>query len=416
MPLKYRKNGERWGVQIKEGGKNKYYSRKTEQEIKDFIVMWEASKQQSAEITNTDEELVELIEQFTMMKYSNKSPDMRKNTKSALSITLPRINWKQPTMPNLYSAVSHYKSSTAKQHLKAVKNFMRYFKINDGIDWSELFRMIKKDDAKPKFYLTPDEFSKIIEASPDKYKLIFKFMATVGIRDFELTRLNVGDFDRNTWTITIQAAKAKSRKMRTNFVADEIKEDFLKYSQWQNIDRNAPLFHHNGSRISRDGLRGTFTDICKRIGLREDNNKKTLHLLRAYALYLMVKAGAPEMLIKNTCGWDSECMKLYTGLMTEQKNELAKNMTLTNTRIDTSVEFNKLVQQFNLLLLGYDRSVISRETGISIMWLNSFLDMKVNQDIEKLIILAKFCGYNLVIGENTHYISTNQNPDELSRN
>lgn len=415
MSYKITPHGKKFRIAENVGGKVIQHKFDDFQTATQWRLLKLAEKAQPEKV-DVDTDLKQLIEEYVYLKYSYKSPDIQKNCKSMLSITLPKINWKKPTLAMLKYCIKDYKSSTAREHLKHVRGFIESKNIICDFKWKDLFRGITRDDRKPKHWISKEEFEKICNSVPEKYKLIYRIMAFAGMRVYELCRLNVSQFDKNSFKIVLAKGNTKTKKERSFFVPNEIREDFLKHSNCNNEDKNAPLFAHDGIRISRQGLSAAFKDHCERLGMtKEAGNNKNIHLLRAYALELMYEAGAPEHLIKLQAGWDSEVMGRYVSGKEDEKQELARNVSYSNEKTDTTLEMMDFTRFLDAVVPKEKRGAISQKSGVSIAWMSQLCDKKENQHIANLLAVMKAVRYQLTVRPLTRGVEYIDMKEQLGR-
>lgn len=402
--MKIKKEHNRYRVVYRENGKLTAASFGTEQEAKVFVAAREVlkgSKTRPPDSTATPD-LEKLISTYVDFTLGNKREHTRKNVTSVLRQALPNVNWRNPDKADLfaYCVKRKYKSSTAKGHLKWVKSFCMFNNVDTSkVDWKRLNQALSKEDKKEKNYLTADDFAKLIAGVPPKYSIIYRYMGACGIRVRELTRLDKEDFTPATWTVRLPAHKAKAKKLRTFEVPHELRKDFIEHTT-KSVDPKAPLFHHDGIRISANGLANIFKTQCDKVGIGNRN----IHLLRAFAIPNILRAcGNNFELVRNICGWDSQEMQKYTGLMEGDKAELASNFSFSQSQIDSTREMDVLVSSLNGLLIeeGEDPTEVykslSAKTGVSYAWIFNILQNKKSQDVENLLKVIKYLEHKLEV-------------------
>ena len=103
--------------------------------------------------------------------------------------------------------------------------------------------MIAKDDGRKKFFFTFDEFEQLLKSVNKIYQVIYKTMASSGIRVRELTRLNVDRFNKEDWRITLESKNTKARNERGFFIPPEFRDDFRETTNAFSDNKALPLFH-----------------------------------------------------------------------------------------------------------------------------------------------------------------------------
>lgn len=352
-------------------------------------VIKEAKANQADIITDStnDKEL----QAFLRFRLGNKRKLTLRNVTSILSNALPKIG-ATPTRDTImaYCAYNKYKSSTALGVVKWIKAYFEFHKKPLEIDWKQLKNALtRSDDKKPKPFLSADDFSKLMLELTIWYQTVYKVMASVGIRVGELARLDGADLNPESFRITLPASKAKGKKERIMYIPNEIRNDFTELFL-PITDKKLPLIHRGGdkARVSPVGLGAAFAEHCLKAGL----GKRNIHLLRAYAIRMMLAAnGGDYEEVRKTCGWDSEEMQRYLDSMDQEKQMTASIISFSNEKIDTTREMDNLTKTLSEQVtsnLPGGNNELSIKSKIDINWITRFFAGK-NKDIDALLRVCR---------------------------
>lgn len=395
--MRIKPHSKKFKVQYREEGRPRTLLFDTFQQAEAFVTAHEARKVERRPPRVPEQDLDKLISTFVSFTLGNRRPLTAKTVTSTLRQALPNVNWRQPEKSDLFSycMARKYKSSTCKLHMKWVKSFCIFNKVDiSTVDWRRLNLALSKEDKKDKNYLTSADFAVIIASVPPKYSIIYRYMAACGIRVRELTRLDVADFNPVTWLVTLPASKAKAKKLRTFVVPEELRSDFLEHMNHSKENPKAPLFHHDGVRISPNGLANIFKAQCEKAGIGDRN----IHLLRALAIPIILRnSGNNFELVRNICGWDSQEMQKYTGMMEGEKAEFASNFTFTEHSTDTSREIEVLVRQVETISDGLALKSLASKCGVNYQWLFNFMENKRSVEVENLLKVVKHLEHRVEI-------------------
>lgn len=355
------------------------------------------SKKEKIPEPEVSEDLTQNIENFVASKLGNRRELTRKNVASILRRTLSKLDLNNLTDEVLimFFIQNKYRKSTSLGMLKWMKRYAKYKNISlKHIDFKEISASFSNEDAKVRREISHDEFNKLIncELVTPYYKLIWKFMSSCGIRVRELSRLTVSDFDSENWNMKLPSNKSKAKVERWFPIVEDIRKEFAEATNFVGKSPEDPLFSRNNKPHSAVGLSNRFKKDCIRAGLVN----KHVHLLRAYSIQKILQSGGTEMLIKNICGWSSREGEKYTRGMSIQKDELAVNMSFSRKPVDTTREYDTLVENVITAMNGRaDQKKLAVEAGVSEEWIYGFTSGKGIADIVKLLKVVKTLDHSL---------------------
>lgn len=122
---------------------------------------------------------------------------------------------------------------------------------------------------------------------PRTVRVIILLLYATGLRASEALRLNRADVDLNRLVLTVRESKFfKSRFVPFSVSLRQVLQDYLKRSAALHLldTPNAPFFTtRRGDRVNRDTLESTFRRVCRRAGIRREQEARyqpRLHDLR----------------------------------------------------------------------------------------------------------------------------------------
>jgi len=135
-------------------------------------------------------------------------------------IAVHRVSQLSADVVNAYREVRLAKASprTVNMEVTALSTMLRWAVDAKYIGYNPLSKIkglqTKGHERKERRALTADEVQRLIEASPDYLRPVWRMFLTTGIRKGELAAMLFADVDFERGTLTVRAATAKTKKSR----------------------------------------------------------------------------------------------------------------------------------------------------------------------------------------------------------
>jgi integrase len=194
--------------------------------------------------------------------------------------------------------VTRAKRATANRVLTilraALNQAFRDSKIGTDVGWRTV-NPFKEVDAPRLRYFTTDEIHRLLNASQGAFRDLVKAALFTGCRYGELTRLKVGDFNRDAGTVFV--GKSKSGKQRHVVLTDEGRRFFETMTAGRSGDALI-LANEGGSAWGASRQTRPMTEACKAAHI----TGASFHILRHTAASHLVMSGVPLNVVAHNLG------------------------------------------------------------------------------------------------------------------
>ena len=295
---------------------------------------------------NTDKSINSLVAEY--VSEQDMKPDVQKNTLWVLQrfvnwMVKNRIDVRNPRKANII----HYKTAligekksptTVNRYMAPVRGF--YGWLDDCNIYENITLGVKrlKDDRRfRKEYLRPEQARQLLQLIPlDKitgmrdYAMI-NLMLMKGLRRVEISRLTVGDIDRNVLTV-----RRKGRLYTEDLqLEEEVLQPIINYlTERCPASENEPMFgnhsRHHTNKLSKESISRIVKSYLVHIS---DNCKLTCHSLRHTGAITLLKSGKSIYDVQQFLGHST--IKSTEPYLRAIEQEQRFNNTLSRDLIDT---------------------------------------------------------------------------------
>lgn len=253
--------------------------------------------------------------------YDDAAPNTLKNYVIDLRIffefTEGKFNVNNKTINNFVEYLLNEKKekrSTINRRLSALKSYYNYLYNEEIIERNpgSKIKYLRKEPPKLKNILPQDEIFKILDKIDDvRDRALLETLYSTGIRESELSALNIQDIDFENKLITI--IKAKNRKYRIIPISDEA----LKWIKaYLGARKDGPLFLNN--KYKRLGTRGIY-NICKKYF-----NIPPHDLRHSFGTHMIMKTNNPKAVAEMMGHSNTKVTEIYQHYNTDYLSEIYK--------------------------------------------------------------------------------------------
>lgn len=208
----------------------------------------------------------------------------RNDLKKFLDFTDGRLNVYKGTFENFIKFLLNDEKearSTINRRISAVKSFYNYLYDNEIIEHNNAKRMgyLKEEPSEPKIILPQKEIFKLLDnINHVRDRAIMETLYTTGIREGELSSLNIDNIDFENELVAV--IKGKGRKSRIVPISGEALKWIKAYI---GVRKDGPLFLNN--RATRLSTRGIYNISIKHFNMAP-------HTVRHhFATHMIAKTG-----------------------------------------------------------------------------------------------------------------------------
>jgi integrase/recombinase XerC/integrase/recombinase XerD len=246
------------------------------------------------------------------------------NVTDVRNIKLPEL-----TIYKEWLITSGRSPATVVAYIVSVRQFFKYL-YDEGIhdDVARKLKAYNKDRSFRRKPLKPEQATQLL-TSIDQSTIIGKrdfaiinLMLRTGLRSVEVTRLDMGDFEKNgsSWQMRVQR-KGQLNKNDTQGITSKTMDPLLAYFNERDQDNNEPAFINYSRASNKDDLRmhpKTISRIVKErlmaIGLNDP--LLTAHSLRHTTACTAIQQGTDIFLVKALmCHKDIKTTMIYVGIL-----------------------------------------------------------------------------------------------------
>jgi site-specific recombinase XerD len=237
----------------------------------------------------------------------------------------------------------HVKPRTMQRRISSLKSFCKYC-LKEQLSTSDFMAGIKapKSDSKLPVYLNMEELKQLfsfleeeVNALALRNEVMFKLLATTGMRRQELVDLTWEQLDFYNETIRIYGKGKKERLLPLHaMVIPLLKKHKASLKEYQTHPQEPVFLNHHGQPLNPRGLHRIFKDVLKKAGLPP--HRFSLHHLRHTFATLLLQQVKKETVDEH--GNLSYVPKEKVDLKTLQ--ELLGHESLATTQVYTHIDFD----------------------------------------------------------------------------
>ena len=171
------------------------------------------------------------------------------------------------------------------------------------------FPRLEELNAREGFFEKGEFFAMLPHLPDDGLRDFVEWGYWTGMRKGEIAKLTWAAFDRETWTLTLPARSAKSRKPRRLPLRGPLRA--ILEHRWATRRLDCPLIFyrlHDGKPDAVHEFRKAWATACRAAGLTPGVTGRTFHDLRRSAVRNMIRAGVDRKVAMRISGHATEAM------------------------------------------------------------------------------------------------------------